>query len=398
VCARKVYSKIMKLPRRLEKEILKAVRRKGIHVSSKDIQDFSLLIDDTFKHDGMSGAEIQRVKVMGFKNDTKTAVRFVIKPWEATKWLTQLLGVEKPLENILFENGFFQEVNAIEGLHVPIVGSVQLEDKAWIIMDDVSAELETWKSLAFSSSDLKWQRELLDRIAFFHVNCEHNQSDKRHRFLRNQLVPQARRLRWFEELCQEWFTGKSQTETDSLALREAKDKISRVAREIFLSFIDHLPKESRMNWKNHMQHRESLVSEASKLPVTFLHGDLLWKNIGLSPEISKQTFVLIDWEIATLGHPALDVYYFISEPFRAIDVWDELFDYYYARYQFHGGSDMDQDQWDRGVELAIAHYGLSWLPLFAERARSDNDDETNKVVENIIERTNRALHSVPFLS
>jgi thiamine kinase-like enzyme len=388
----------MKLPRLLEKEILKAVRRKCINVSSKDIQDFVLTVDDTFKHDGMSGAEIQRVEVMGFKNNTKTAVRFVVKPWESTKWLTQLLGVEEPLENILFEYGFFQEVNAIEGLSVPIVGSVQLENKAWIIMDDVSAELETWKTSAFTSSELEWQCKLLDRIALFHVSSEHNQSEKRHRFLRKQIVPQERRLRWFEQLCQEWFGGESRAETDSPALRKAKNQISEVAREVFLSFIARLPKESRIIWQNYMQHRDSLVSEASRLPVTFLHGDLLWKNIGLRQEASKQTFVLIDWEIATLGHPAFDVYYFISEPFRAVNVWDELFEYYYERYQFYGGSDMNQNQWERGIELAIAHYGLSWLPLFAERARRDSDDEANLVVENIIERTNRALHSVPFLS
>lgn len=386
----------MKLPRPLEVEIIKAARREGLILSPKDLQDFALTVDDSYSHDGMSGAEIQRVKVTGLKNNLKIDFNFVVKPWESTKWLTQLLGVERPLENILFESGFFDDVNAIEGLQVPIVGSVQLEEKAWIIMEDVSADLERWKTSAFDADELKLQRNLLDRVAFFHANWEHKQSEKRYQTLQEQLVPQERRLRWFEPLCQEWFGDKARADSDSPALRKAKDLLEKVAREPFLNFMDRLPENYRINWLNHMQNREGLVSEASKLPATFLHGDLLWKNIGLRHETTGNAFVLIDWEIATLGHHAFDVYYFVTEPFRPVDVWDELFDYYYGRYLFHGGSELNKDQWNRGLDLAIAHYGLSWLPLFAEWARNDNDDKKTEVVENIIERTNRALFSVPI--
>lgn len=386
----------MKLPKPLEVEILKAAHRKGLILSPRDVQDFVLTVDDSYSHDGMSGAEIQRVKVAGLKNNSKTNFSFVVKPWDSTKWLTQLLGVERPLENILFESGFFDEVNAIEGLQVPIIGSVQLEDQAWIIMEDVSADLGRWKTSAFDGGELNLQRNLLDRMAFFHVNWEDKHSEKRFQYLQKQLVSQERRLRWFEPLCREWFGGNTQTASDSLALRRAKDQLGEVLREPFLNFIDHLPEKSRINWLNHMQHREGLVSEASNLPATFLHGDLVWKNIGLRQENTGNTFVLIDWEIATLGHHAFDVYYFMSEPFQDVNVWDEYSDYYYERYQFYGGSIMNRDQWNRGLDLAIAHYGLSWLPLFAEWVRNDNDNKKIEIVENIIERTSQALHGVPI--
>ena len=382
----------MEIPLLLKREILKIISDEGNGFSVGNQKDLNFAVEDSFSHDGLSGADIYRIIV----SETKAHRSFIVKSWKSTKKLAQMLQVEKPLESILLKKRFFQYVNQIKGLCVPIIGAVQIEDTYWTIMEDVSEELSTWKSSTFRFDDLASQRELLDRIALFHASNELNMQSKILLDYKRILLPLEVRLRWFEPLFRDWFGTCAPTKSETPTIAETHARISGAIRKVYSVFLDRLPWNTRTRWKNHMQNRDGLVAEAHKLPMTILQGDLIWRNIGLRREKPENTFVLIDWEFATLGHHAFDVYYFIAEPFRPINIWEELLEYYFTRYRFYGGNILNHQQWDQGIELAIAHFGLTWMPFFAEKVIEGNDNTAKKTVEKIIERTDQALHIIPL--
>ena len=384
----------MELSEPLKDAIAAVVGRRYSDSSPTGKPKLDLVVDKTFEHDGLSGADLKRVCAIIRYNGNDTMTHFVAKRWDPSGWLTQLMGVDLPLESILYEGGHILDFDSKGRLRVPIVGSVRNENDAWNIMEDVSEELSAWKASAIDSAELPLQRELLDRMAEFHVRWEDRKRRRHLRVVKNQLVPQEMRLRWFERLFREWFGGAAADPRDSPALRKAKKKFTDGGRETWSAFLDRLPEIDRSIWCKHMQRRDMLVSAASNLPVTFLHGDLIWRNIGVRLATSGNTFVLIDWEIACLGNPAFDLYYFLSEPLRRVSDRVELAEHYYERYLFHGGCQLNKRQWQRGCDVAIVHFGLCWLPFFSERAMQSDDDTAIQIAEGIIERTKQALHDI----
>ena len=154
------------------------------------------------------------------------------------------------------------------------------------------------------------------------------------------LVPQDRRLRWFELFFRLGFAGEEADPTEAPALRKAIERKSW-AQEISVAFLERLPKGDRSLWRRLMLNRDGLVSAADGLPVVLLHGDLVPRNVGVRRTPTEKTIVLIDWELAGVGNAAFDVVHFLGHPFREISDRFELVDYYYERYLSHGGQDMD---------------------------------------------------------
>jgi len=313
------------------------------------------------------------------------------------------MGVPFPLESFLFDIGCVDSINSHGRVSIPTVASVTTEAGRWIVMDDVSGQLSAWRNSLIDSGrpdDLigrtgtKLLRELMDSMAEYQVRWETVESRTYLQKLKTRLVPQEMRLRRFEGVFREWLGGPSMDRHDSPPMHRAKEYFSS-RRANYLTFLERLPKEDRRTWVKHMQDRDSLVTVASDLPVSLLHGDLKVGNIGLVRTPSAGRFVLIDWEIACLGNPALDVYQLLSEPFIRESDRVEIADYYFDRYLFHGGRSMDRRGWDTGVTVAVALRGLCWLPHIGELIRRGNYNGTIKSnLDLSIEATRRALHEV----
>ena len=72
--------------------------------------------------------------------------------------MTQILGAEAPVEHLLFESGMTSAINAAGGIYVPILEAVRVDSDAWIIMEDVSEDLDSQDTRTIAS---KWRFSLI---------------------------------------------------------------------------------------------------------------------------------------------------------------------------------------------------------------------------------------------
>ena len=161
-----------------------------------------------------------------------------------------------------------------------------------------------------------------------------------------------------------------------------------------IAFLDRLPEKERSLLRQHMLGRDSLVAAAGGLPIVLLHGDLVQRNVGISRKAGDETIVLIDCELAGVGNPAFDVFHFLGHFMREVSDRFELVDHYYERYLSYGGQEMDTSRWERCCNVALAHYGISFFPVYAEGFRKNQPDEAVEIVERMTERVIRAFHDL----
>jgi thiamine kinase-like enzyme len=307
--------------------------------------------------------------------------------------VTQFLGREQPIELLLSENGFVSKIGRLPGLHVPICGSVRTDGGSWVILQDVTPDLALWKCLTREPSDLQCEKLLLDRLAYLHAQWETGDGQQLLAASSAWLVSQERRLRWFEPLWKEWVGGRSAGIDETPYYRAAKAYAER-AHGWVLAFLDRLSAADRDLWTRHMVDRDSLVSAARDLPVTLIHGDVVPRNVGLRRAGGEDTFVLIDWELAGVSAPALEVVHFLGHPLRDVtDHW-ELLDHYYSRYLRHHGTAYTPALWTRSCTIAIAHYGVTFLPIWTGMALQGGKAGGLALVDRAVERTRRALREL----
>jgi len=344
-------------------------------------------IDDTFEHDGYSGNEL--IAVLVTADEGGEPVRYIAKHWDSAQWVAQLEGVERPIESLLQRGGYFTELEDLPGLHVPILDSPQADGESWVVLEDVAEELAVWKELTTNADALIGEYALLDVVARLHVTFEKESHRDRLRAAEGFLVPLERYLRRFEGLYREWYTDQKSDPRESEALQAAKRLVSTY-REVWDTFLDKLPLSDRDHWMKQMLNRNALVAAADGLPVTLLHGDLAPRNVGIRREPAGDTIVLIDWEVAGIGLPTLDVVMF-HIPFRDVTGKAmELLDYYFGRYATCGGR-MTAAQRKRASDIATVYYGVSWLPFCGEVYRTETEGDPRGLVDAAIENTVRAV-------
>lgn len=406
----------MDLPEQLIDAIASALQHRYSSSMPQDVRVLDLAIDDSFINNGFAGSDIKHLSVTILDRAIRTSISLFVKRWNPSPWIIELTRLAHSLEVLLYENGIFDQINSIAGMRVPVIGSVRAENGEWIIMEDVSAELSTWKNATLDQTGFFWRpspdclgiyTDLLDRLAQQHVKWEDPKRLKDLRTVKRHLLSQERRLRELENLFREWFGSVDSNHLDSPALREAnaarvagsdqwasKANFTAHRRGNYIAFLRRLPTKDRSIWMRHMQCRDALVEAASVLPQTLLHGDLNWRNIGLCRSGSENSFILIDWEDATLGSHAFDVISLISGPVFSIHELSSLEDHYFERYTFHGGRLLDRQKWKRACEVAFAYVGICRLPHGSEVVRRKNLDTDAAKIQKIIERTNRILHDL----
>jgi thiamine kinase-like enzyme len=406
----------MDLPEQLVDALASALHHRHCSSLPQDIRILDLAVDDSFQSDGFGGSDIKRLNVTILGDGAETSLCLFTKSWSPSPWIVELTGLTVWFEILFFEDGVFDDINSIPGIRVPVIGSFRTENGDWIIMDDVSAELATWKDATAGRSGSFWQpspecfaiyAELLDRIAHLHAKWEGPKCRNDLRSMRRHLDRQERKLRSFESLFREWFGsadgeyGGSPTTTAALPPRvtgqaqwASQEGFAAARKQNYEVFVARLSEKDRSVWIRHMHCRDGVVEAASTLPQTLLHGDLGWRNMGIRTSESGSEFILIDWESASLGNHAFDAIGLVTGRAFSADEMASLEEHYFEKYTYHGGRLMDRRQWKRACDVAIANNGIGRLPHFSEIVRRARLDSYTTNIEALIERTNRVLHEI----
>lgn len=328
---------------------------------------------------GMSGNTFVLVAAKVSGADGEQSVPLVIKRWAPGGVTGLLMGIEDiPSESLAWTAGLISSESLPTGFDVPIVATLDepTSDNHWLIMRDVSADLERFSSPCDTAELHRRYSVVLDGLAAMHALWE-QPSNQRLLQHHNWLLSDSSRLSRMDVYCR-FFAGRALDEAESARVEAAMVFIEREnlkpARE---AFMDTLSASERDVWEKHECDRQALIVAFADLPTTLVHGDYFPPNVGIRESETGTVVVLIDWEWIGNGCGALDVAKLLTEgaALRLSDFdGDGLADYYFCQYQIHGGTAFDEQTWRRAYELSEIYYALSVHPYYTGLAiRGDSD-------------------------
>ena len=189
------------------------------------------------QNDGWGGNDFFKAKIEWQSEDQESSNNWVIKQWHRGSPTASAMGISLPLEALAWNHGLIKDDVVPEGISVPYVGVATNEDKskAWIVMEDISEELNTFRFPATPEKNLLGARYVLDRLACFHVYWEH---PARIKIIEQQtwLAKQEAQLSMFADYYAQ-FLGRMPRDVESFP-----DEIYNRFRNATLAFIDWLPK------------------------------------------------------------------------------------------------------------------------------------------------------------
>ena len=360
-------------------EPLLAVLREHLAITTARITDLQV---ESVPSEGFSGNRLYRAHIAwagdGWAASSGSAA-WMLKRWLPGGHSERLLGVDRPLEALAWEQGILRPEALPAGVVAPIVGAWRDPSgaAAWIVMEDVSASLREYsRNQPLPPTEAVARlKQVLDRLAQLHVWWE---GPKQRAKLRRcgWLVPVERFLG-----CEAASYATALGRTPPAAMASGSPVTDEFRADVH-AFVDWLPAGDRPALQELLYRREPLVAALGALPRTLLHGDTDDRNIGLrhpaghaaangstgvSPEL-----VLIDWEWIALGPPALDVARLCgsaaavcdqSQPRPEALFSHELPDYYFERYRGYGGRLADRDTWRRSFTLALLAGALIQVPF-----------------------------------
>jgi hypothetical protein len=337
--------------------------------------------------DGYSGNRLYRARVAwngGAIGDGGSAT-WLLKRWQPGGHGECLLGVDRPLEALAWEQGVLRREAMPPGVVTPIIGA-RLDpsgDAAWIVMEDVSADLGAYsrESPLPPTEAVARVKQVLDGLARLHAWWESPHRQARLRQCAG-LVP-LERFVWCQAAS--YAAALDRTPPSGTA---AGSPVTDEFRADVQAFLAWLPASDRAVLETVLYRREPLIEALSTFPQTLLHGDADDRNIGLryradpvapsgksghSPDL-----VLIDWEWISVGPPALDVARVCGSAAAVCSPYEprpealfsgELSDYYFECYRAHGGTLADRDMWRRSFGLAFLAAALTQVPFAGSMIR-----------------------------
>jgi len=387
------YNEKVILPNEVSDAILEIARRGLANGACGDARIESVVLDHTFENDGEGESDVVRTVVHYSVDGAPGELGLIAKRWEPTGVVTQLLGVEVPVELLLHINGDIEEINRIQGLRAPIVGSVMSDGDSWIVLDDVSEELRAWRSSDADTSDISDQLLFLDRLGALQVAWEDEQHQQRLRSMSDRIVSQNRRLRSLEPASHEPMDWREPDPSLPATVREAMKRLAWGA-DVHRAFLNRLPLHDRTLLGKLFYDRSELVAAAAGLPLVLLHGDLKRENIGIRRDSRGDSILLIDWEQACYGTPALDVVNFIGAPMREMSGRLDLVEYYRDRYLAHDGTSTNDALWKRSCDVAFMWFGVTYFPGQAELLLRSGHERSTEIVGAWMERIMAAIHDI----
>jgi hypothetical protein len=329
--------------------------------------------------DGYSGNQLYRARLTwsGRANDSGGSVTWLFKRWLPGGHSERLLGLDRPLEALAWEQGILRPGSLPPGVVAPMVGA-RLDpgrQAAWIVMRDVSAALgEYTRERPLPPAEAVARvKQVLDGLARLHAWWERpDQRAKLHGY--TGLVPFERFL-WCEAASYATALGRRPPRGAAPG-----SPVTDELRADLQAFLAWLPAGDRRPLERLLDRREPLVSALAPFPRSLLHGDTGDRNLGLAcpvPETSgreesARELVLIDWEWITVGPPALDVARVCGSAPAVCDLTQpapealfsgELPDHYFERYRSYGGLLADCQAWRRSFDLALLAGMLGQVPF-----------------------------------
>lgn len=337
---------------------------------------------------GFSGNRLYRARVgwtgVGPAAGTASA-NWVLKRWLPGGHGERVMGVDRPLEVLAWQQGILRPEAMPAGVVAPIIGARLDPDGAagWIVMEDAAAALAEYsRDRPLRPDDaVARAKQALDGFARLHARWE-----------RPRLQAMLRRCPWLVRMERFlWCEAASYASALGRPTPAGVAPGSAVTDEFradLHAFLAWLPAGDRRLWEGLLCNREPLVAALRELPRTLLHGDPDDRNIGLrrrprqasphwgagySPEL-----ILVDWEWIGVGPPALDVARLCSsfpvvcdrsEPPPKAIFSDELPEHYFERYRAHGGMLADCATWRRSFVLAQLALGMGQVAFFGSMVR-----------------------------
>jgi hypothetical protein len=321
-------------------------------------------------HDGIS-ASLARATVRWKSAETSNVktTDFIVKRWRRGGNTENWIGITRPLEALGWQAGLLRREAFPKGVFAPFLAASLNDDgsDSWIVMEDIADALNEFKmprqwmpdevaSPAYTR-DEAWRRTefVLDGLAGFHVAWE--DASRRplldacewltpHRVALEGLLPG---YRWSFGWDAEWTKPSNPPEW---------------LRANATAFLDRMAQENRSMWRELLCDRTPFVRALASEPVTLLHGDLDFRNVGLRWENGGASVCLIDWECLGIGSLALDV---AKACYHALPIsdgeWiDRVKERYFDAYRTRGGTAYTRDSWNRAFEVAFASHGVIWFP------------------------------------
>ncbi|RME97809.1 MAG: hypothetical protein D6768_18820 [Chloroflexi bacterium] len=97
-----------------------------------------------------------------------------------------------------------------------------------------------------------------------------------------------------------------------------------------------------------------LCNALARYPFTLVHGDWRHANQGLIREDGKQRTILLDWQLATAGAPAIDIARYLGTNSALFPVSKEkCINYYRKQLARRLGNQFDESWWQPQLELAL---------------------------------------------
>lgn len=116
-------------------------------------------------------------------------------------------------------------------------------------------------------------------------------------------------------------------------------------------------------------------------PKTIIHGDFNPRNFGFTHQTNGQPQLMaLDWECIRWGLPQLDFTQFIlhsSSPGRVVERMQHYSELMRQRLSFHSGTQLNQHNWQLGLDAAIAYHLINRGPLLAVMAKFFMPDTCN---------------------
>lgn len=390
----------------------RSVIRNGSHPSVQSDTEVDDVTEDTsFEGDGFAGSEVIAInlKLRGAQD-----LRIVAKRWAPFEWLKELSGLNRWAELLLHEESDLERIASASAVRVPYIGSCRTEEGDWILMEDVSEQLQTWRNATEDEPRYFWRPTaasldlyagLVDRIAHMHAIVDQSRERLLPERIVGELKSQERCVRGAEKLLQEWFgdsgvvgtsTGAPEVPTEQGATPWTSRTTIAVDRRMhFVDFLDRLSANDRSLWLQNMMNRDSLAAIARRLPRTLIHGDLNRRNIGIDVVRSDREYVLIDWEAAAYANHAFDLAGVVGGKVFSAEERGMLERHYLDRYRHHGGVALDDATWRQSVDLASAVEALDRLPHNGEIVRGSGSTEYIDRIEARTDRVIRYLRALP---
>ncbi|MBM3214710.1 hypothetical protein FJZ36_07330 [Candidatus Poribacteria bacterium] len=329
--------------------------------------------DGSIQHDGIS-ASLSRAVVRWRSGDSSAdrTTEFIVKRWRRGGNTENWIRITKPLEALGWQAGLLRREAMPQGIVAPILAawSDNSATEAWVVMEDISATLNEFRmprqwmpdevaSPAYTL-DETWRRTayVLDGVARLHVAWEGPERRPLldscdfltpHRVAMEGLLPS---YRWAFGLDREW----TRTPNPPEWLRANAN-----------AFLERVSSGDRGIWAELICDRSPFVDALVSEPVTLLHGDLDFRNVGLRWEDDGASVSLIDWECLGVGSLVLDA---TKACYHALPIsqgaWiDRVKERYFQAYVANGGKAYSHDAYDRAFEIAFASHGVIWFPTHA---------------------------------